>query len=158
MAAGDLPPHVASAELITSAWGNAVVDAATFERTNGIDVSWDLPQVSATSAGTFDLAPGLPNTTLPYPTRMTIVMSLYHGFSSTPGVGRVDLYRYKDGAIGSGPDIQNPASYWVCTPVSWSYDVAAGAQWGARARVTITTPGGTYWVRGSGFYRLQRTT
>jgi len=123
----------------------------------GIDAAWDIPLVAASTPGTYDLVPGLPNDALTYPARVTISMVFFHGFTSSAGVGKLDLYRYKDGSIGAAGDVQNPAGYWVTTPLVWCYDVTAGQQWGCKARITITTPGGSYSGRGNGFYRIQRT-
>lgn len=159
-AAGDLPPHVAAGELVESAWGNAVVDALTVDRTNGRDVAWSIPQVSAGAAGTYDLTPvvGGPAATLTYPATITLVMAFAHGSTTTgAGQGRAELFRYKDNTALFLGGVPNQQGVWATTPLAWVYDVAPGQAWGAKARITIEIPGGSYSVTGTGFYRIQRT-
>jgi hypothetical protein len=56
---GTLPPHVASGELITSAWGNAVVDELTRSRTDTRAVAGAFQGLAGTSGGGMTIADGL---------------------------------------------------------------------------------------------------
>lgn len=157
MAAGDLPPRVASGELITSAWGNAVVDELL--RLRNETWNWFNHQgQQAGASGLYDLG----TTALgpfTYPVRVTVTAEFYFGFSNNTANWVFDILRLRDNATMSSPQpIQSTvAGAWYHAGLSWAYDVPTGQAAGFKTRANPTGVIAPVWMGSHGNYLVQRT-
>lgn len=158
MATG-LPAHVASGELITSPWGNAVVDELTRQRT----VLWNMfghPGGTATSYGAYDIGTtGLGPYT--FPVRVTVLSNVSAGYGGSGTMWHSDVVALADaGAKGGTNSTYTHAALYqnVVVPAVW--DVPAGQNAGFKTRMMFdasdATPITLYFSAG-GIYIVQRT-
>lgn len=161
--ATDLPPNVASGELITSAWGNAVVNELKRKRGSaGIEVFQAFSHVggSSTTYGTFDNG----TTTIgpyPYPVRVAVIALCKIGFGQSGIYATADIVRVSDGsAVANGATDFARASSWSNITLPGLYNVAAGVAGGFKTRTIFTsseaTPITCYYSAG-GLFLVQRT-
>lgn len=157
-AAGDLPPYVAAGELITSAWGNAVVDA--LKRSRDLEVPPFTPfgsdVGSRTGPGAFIVHDqGL--AAYAYPVRVTVWLVVNWGFSGGLPTGNHNITRKDTGAtVGAVNDqpFQGGGQYQA-TPTMASWTVTPGLQPGFHTVTSITNATNAY-LNHQGIYHVQR--
>jgi hypothetical protein len=158
MASG-LPAHVASGELITSVWGNAVVDELARQR---LEV-WNTFFHGGGSSpvyGTFDngqqnLGP------FTFPVRVTVLAMASGGWGGSGIVWHGDIVRVYDSVVvaSSFDTFARQATYQNITIPS-AYDVPVGQNAGFRTRTIFTTSEATpitIYYSATGIFFVQRT-
>jgi hypothetical protein len=139
MAAPVQPPHVASGELITSAWGNGVVDSLWWATVSfGSGSMGPTPMVS----GSTILHQAVPN--VPYQTRMFVIANGWGGSDSGAGMDGVVLNVITQQAINFGT-VQVPAS-----PASRYMHQGITAQWLVPANTSPQFSLNVQWGSGTG--------
>ena len=153
--AGALPPYVAAGELITSAWGNAVVDEQARQRLEGWSV-FDHAGVSGVGVGAYDLG----TTTIPVDTthlrRITVSGVVSFGFAGGDVVAVTALNRYVDATALNMSPAWAHATTWTHVPVAWSWDVPANASANFKTVVDLQAiTAGSAYAKASGIYHVQ---
>jgi hypothetical protein len=162
-----LPPHVASGELITSAWGNAVVDEQVRLRTETW-ANFSHPGATVTLYGIYDC--GQTNLgPFAYPVQVMVCWNTEIGWAQHNVWGGADLVRLYDGVVGIvvgnvlavGADGGGGTQSSLANiSLMYAYDVAAGQPAGFRTRAhfdaTTATPI-SFLFRSAGTYFVKRT-
>jgi hypothetical protein len=159
-AAGDLPPHVAAGELITSAWGNAVVDEVTRLRAQVSNDYVHAGGMANGTAGVFDC--GTQNLgVLGYPARITVVASFTWGFGNGSPEANPLVAQLSDGGTVNalGGFAQAPVGKWAGHTVSHAWQVTAAQNAGFRTSININTLGGgtNCYYQCRGVFSVERT-
>jgi hypothetical protein len=148
MPAPALPPNVATGELITSAWGNAVVDSLRFVTVNfGGASQGQAPMVS----GSTILLQQPP--TVPYGTRMFVAVNVWGGADG----GQMDGLAFTVETVGAGsytvpgltPSLGNRFGH---QSAGVQYNVNANASPQFSVRVAWVTAVGTTFVAGDAIW------
>jgi len=155
--ASNLPPQVASGELITSAWGNQVV--AELQRLRGQVWAPFLHAGSSASAlgtydnGTTNLGP------FTYPVRVTVMVEVAAGVGTVQTQWAADIIRLDTGgvAISTPGGTASLANAYGFVPLSMSWDVTAGLAAGFKTRTAYQAGTGTFYYSARGHYYVQRT-
>lgn len=136
--ASDLPAHVASGELITSVWGNDVVDELTRLRT---EVWNTFAHGGGTSSvyGTFDN--GVTNIgPFAFPVRVTVLAMAVGGFGASGITWHGDIIRVYDGAlVATSADTFARLATFINITIPIAYDAPVGQNAGFRTRTVFTT-------------------
>ena len=161
LAAGDMPPHVVSGELITSAWGNSVVDELARQRGQKWNTFSHGAPAQAAVGGWYDLG----QTNLgPYTwdCRMTVMVAGIAGGRDATAGCQFDL-QTGPGAFTTRVITANiwvQQNYYAYANLFAAWDVPKGqiASFKTRCNVTALTAGTVYLqMQSTGSYYMQRT-
>lgn len=143
MPAPVLPAHVATGELITSAWGNGVVDSLQYAPVQMGGGSYPITALVNSSTILHQSVPSVP-----YATRMVVVANGWAGSDS----GNLDGVNVRV-QTGTGPGTQTPSTggatpgRFAHTGVTWQWLVPANGNAQVSLAVGwVTTSGGTTYV------------
>jgi len=162
--ASDLPPTVAAGELITSAWGNAVI--TELQRLRGANGGLEMWQVFNHGGGTGSAYGVYDNgtTTLgPYafPVRVSVMAIETAGYGSFGAAVSADIIRLSDGVtVAQSASEYTKAALYANHTIPGAYDVPVGQVAGFKTRTLFngsdSTPI-TIYFSCHGIYLVHRT-
>lgn len=149
-----IPAHVATGELITSAWGNGVVDSLQFAPVQR-GHAW-LPSTALVSGSTI-LHTAVPS--VPYASRMFVwAIGRAGSDSGTMDGATVMVQTQQAGANGASPlGLTSPASRFGTAVLNWSWLVPANSSPQFSLSVSwAATSGGTTYVQAEHIWMMFR--